>query len=78
MQRGGIGKSGNESIGMNPPVTIGGNGPQGTGRKGFNIFDSIVDISDFSNRSALWHDKAISEYSVRGRLFKNAGHEDYF
>ena len=38
--RGGIRQSGNGTIGMNPPVTIGGNGLQGTGRRGYDKFVS--------------------------------------
>ena len=37
VQRRGIGQSGNDGIRMDPPITIGGNGPWSTGRGIFNL-----------------------------------------
>ena len=69
VRRGGIRLSGNDAIGMNPPVTIGGNNPQRSGQRGFDIFDSVTGIYNFTNRRLIWNDEAISENSVRENVF---------
>ena len=74
IQRGGIERRGNDGIKMNPPGTIGGKWPYGTGPGGFNIFDYVKGMYDFTNRSASWHDSEISENPGRDRLSKNDGH----
>ena len=66
VRRGQIGRSGNDAIGMNPHGTIGSNNPQVSGRRCFNIFNSVAGISVFSNRKFPWHDEPKSE---------NPGHE---
>ena len=63
---------------MNPPGTIGGNFPQGTNTKGFNISYSLRWVSDFSNRRDSWRVAAISANHIINRLFKNSGHENIF
>ena len=76
VQRGLLWSSGNDIIRMNLTVIIGGNFPQGTGLVGFNIFDSIRWMLDFSNMTAAsWHDSVISDNPVCESIFKNAGRE---
>ena len=70
VQSGVIKQSGNDGISMNPPEAIEHNVPQGTGRRGFDPFNSTVGISDFVEKSALWNDETISENSGWGSLFK--------
>ena len=77
-QRGGIGKIGIDVIIMNPPGTIGGNLPKGTGWGGLDIFDSLTIISYSSNKSASCHGAEISKNPGRYILFKNTGHKNCF
>ena len=71
VQRGGIGQSINDGIGMNPPGTIGCNFLQGAGQGGFNIFNSVAGIYDFSNSTASWHRASIIENDGCDNLFRN-------
>ena len=76
-KRGKIGRNGNDAIGMSPPGTIGGNAPQVTGRRGFNIFEYLIGISDSSNRILSFHDEAISKIYGCDSLFKNSGTNNF-
>ena len=75
MQWGGIGRSNNDAIGMNPTGTIASNVPQGDMQ---SIFDSISGIYDFSNSIFPWHDETISENTGREICFEveNYGHKN--
>ena len=76
IRKGGIHRSDNEGIGMNPLGTIGGNLPNCNGRGGFGIFNSFTGIPDFTNRSVPWHGAMIGENSGCDSLFKNAESEN--
>ena len=62
---------------MNPPGTIGGNVPQDTTQRGFDIFDSIMGIYNFYNRREPWQDEVIRGNVGCNSLFINAGREKY-
>ena len=76
VRRLGIGWSGNDGIRMNPPGIISVNGPQGTGGRGFEIFDFVAGISDLNNSGAQCHNESIIENPGCYSLFKNYGHEN--
>ena len=75
--KGVIGQSGNDGIVMNPPGTIGGKCQQGSGKRGFDIFNSGMGISDSENRIVSWHDEMISENYGCDRVFKTAGRKNF-
>ena len=71
VQRGGIVRSSNDFIMMNPPGTTKGNVPQRTGQGGLNLYDSIAGILYSSNRSASWNSAAITENAGCNSLKKH-------
>ena len=75
--KGVIGQSGNDSIVMNPPGSIGDKCQQGSGKRGFDIFNSGMGMSDSDNRIASWHDEMINENSGYDRVFKTAGRKNF-
>ena len=54
VQRGVSVWSGKDSIGMNPHGTIGGNVPKSTGQEGFDLFDLVMGMLEFSNTIVSW------------------------
>ena len=63
---------------MSPYEPIGGNGPQGSGRRSFGIFSQgniinfVAGIYDFSNRIFPCHDGMLRENAGREIFIKNA------
>ena len=63
---------------MNPLGTIRGSVPQGAGKRGFKIFNSVSGIFYFSNRRLPWKNETINENDGCKTFFKNYGRNNVF